>query len=89
MSTAAEDRTDRVAAWTTALGIGLIVFMLTWTIGARITERIFDAPDHAVIAMSIALLSGATTTVRAGHRLHGRLQDAQLVTPGPPTGPGH
>jgi hypothetical protein len=69
MSTAAHDRADLMAARATGLGIGLIVFMLTWTIGARITERILDAPTHAYVAMATALLTGAITSVRAAHRL--------------------
>jgi hypothetical protein len=69
MSTTAEARADVVAARATGLGVGLIVFMLTWSIGARITERILDAPAHAYTAMGVALLAGAVTAVRTGHRL--------------------
>jgi hypothetical protein len=62
-------RAERVAARAAGLGIGLIVFMLTWTLGARITERFMDSPEHAYLAMGIALVAGAVSTVRAGHRL--------------------
>ena len=53
MSTTGETRTDVVGARATGIGVGLIVFMLTWSIGARITERILDAPAHAYLAMGV------------------------------------
>jgi hypothetical protein len=74
MSNLADARADRVAARATGLGIGLTVFMLTWTVGARITERILEAPGHAYVAMAMALLAGTATTIRAGNRL-GRVSD--------------
>ncbi len=79
MSTTVVSRADAIAARATGLGVGLIVFMVTWSIGARITERIFDAPAHAYVAMGMALLAGAVTTVRAGHRLGRATSDAQHV----------
>lgn len=69
MSTSADNRADLIAARATGLGIGLIVFMLTWTIGARVTEWLLDAPAHAYVAMAIALLTGTISTVRAARRL--------------------
>jgi hypothetical protein len=68
-SATADRRADRVAARATGLGIGLITFMVTWTIGARITERIFATPTNAFVAMGIAVVAGALTTLRAGQRL--------------------
>lgn len=68
-TTAGDTGADVVAARATGLGVGLIVFMLTWSIGARITDRILDAPAHAYLAMGVALLAGAVTAVRAGNRL--------------------
>jgi hypothetical protein len=66
---AGDHRANRVAARATGLGIGLITFMLTWTIGARITERILTTPTSAYVAMAVALLAGAITAVNAGQRL--------------------
>ncbi|TPW12246.1 MAG: hypothetical protein FD127_2754 [Acidimicrobiaceae bacterium] len=62
-------RADAIAARATGLGIGLITFMLVWTVGARITERMLDGPTSAYVAMGIALAVGVLTTVVAGHRL--------------------
>lgn len=69
MNTTAETRADFIAARVTGLGVGLIVFMLTWSIGAGLTEQIFDAPAHAYVAMGVAILAGAITTVHVGRRL--------------------
>lgn len=77
MSTTTESRADLIAARATGLGVGLIVFMLTWSIGARITERILDAPAHAYVAMSMAVLAGAVAAACAGHRLGRTASDAQ------------
>ena len=68
-ATLADQRADRIAARATGFGAGLITFMLTWTIAARITERIFAAPTSAYVAMGLAFLTGTATTVRIGHRL--------------------
>jgi hypothetical protein len=81
MSTTAETRAEVVAARATGLGVGLIVFMLTWSIGARITERILDAPAHAYVAMGVALLAGALTAVGAGNRLVRTADGAQRAIP--------
>ena len=67
--TLADQRADRIAARATGLGAGLITFMLTWTLGARITERILDTPNSAYAAMIIALVAGVTATLRISHRL--------------------
>jgi membrane protein implicated in regulation of membrane protease activity len=68
-TTDGDERADRIAARATGFGTGLIVFMLTWTIGARITVRLLDAPDSAYTAMAIAILIGAVSTLWVGHRL--------------------
>jgi hypothetical protein len=81
VSVAAESRADLIAARAAGLGIGLIVFMLTWSVGARITERLFDAPAHAYVAMGMALATGAVTTIRACHRLGRATDGAQHAIP--------
>jgi len=72
-------RADRIAARATGLGIGLIVFMVVWTLGARIAERLVDAPTSAYIAMAIAIIAGAVTTVRAARRLHASVHRADTI----------
>jgi|GEM_PF-1913690 len=68
-ATLSDQRADRIAARATGLGAGLITFMLTWTIGARITERILETPTSAYIAMIAAFCAGIVATLRVGHRL--------------------
>lgn len=67
--TLADQRADRIAARVTGFGAGLITFMLTWTLGARITERMLDTPNSAYAAMIVALVAGVTATIRIAHRL--------------------
>lgn len=67
------DPADRVAARVTGIGVGLLAFMITWLVGARITERAWEQPLAAVIAMSIALVVGAAVAVVAGRRLLRRI----------------
>ena len=72
-------RSDRVAACATGIGIGLITFMVTWLVGARLTELIWGPPSSATVAMAIAVLVGILTSIVAGSRL--------LRTVGAETGP--
>ncbi len=67
--TAADERTDRIAARATGLGIGLIAFMVVWLVAARITTQLIGQPAGAYTAMTIALTIGAVTTVAAARRL--------------------
>lgn len=60
---------ERVAAWATGIGVGLLAFMVTWLAGARITTGIWAQPRAAVIAMSIAVLVGIVCAVVIGRRL--------------------
>ena len=76
----ADQRADRIAARATGFGAGLITFMLTWTIGARITERILEAPNSAYLAMLTALVAGTITTLLVGHRLVASLTAAARAT---------
>lgn len=65
----ADQRADRIAARVTGLGVGLIAFMLTWIISARITERVLDPPNSAYLAMAMAIAVCVGVTLRVGHRL--------------------
>lgn len=62
-------RADRIAARATGVGVGLLVFMVVWLVGVRLTEQIWDRPASAVVAMAIAVLVGSVVAVAAGHRL--------------------
>lgn len=53
----------------TGVGIGLIGFMVTWIVGARITERILDTPTSAYVAMVVAVVTGTIVTIVATRRL--------------------
>jgi hypothetical protein len=65
----ADQRADRIAARATGFGAGLITFMLTWTGGARVTERLVEAPTSAYVAMVTAFCVGIAVTLVVGHRL--------------------
>jgi len=74
-------RAERVAARATGVGVGLLVFMTTWLVAARITERLWGPPSAAVVAMTVALLAGVVSALVAGHRLaHGGLGGSPLDT---------
>lgn len=68
---------DRVAASVTGIGIGLLVFMVAWLVGARLTERIWEQPTAAIIAMSVAATVGVVVAAASGRRLLHR--SAQLA----------
>jgi hypothetical protein len=58
-----------MAAWATGAGIGLIVLMLTWLIGNRLTGLIWDPPVGPVVAFAGAIGVGTAVAVFAGRRL--------------------
>lgn len=60
---------ERVAAWATAVGIGLLVFMIAWLIGHRIADLIWDRPTGPVVALGTASLAGMATAALAGRHL--------------------
>ncbi|HYO17530.1 MAG TPA: hypothetical protein VES02_02530 [Dermatophilaceae bacterium] len=62
-------RADRVAAWATGVGIGLLAFMITWLVGARVAEQIWGPPSSAVVALAGSVAAGIVVSVVAGHRL--------------------
>ena len=62
-------RPDRVAAHATGVGIGLITFMVTWLVGARVTEHLWGPSAAAIVAMVTATIVGIATTIVAGRRL--------------------
>ncbi|NMM25235.1 MAG: hypothetical protein HHJ11_17470 [Phycicoccus sp.] len=62
-------RADRVAAQATGVGVGLLAFMITWLIGARVTVHIWGPPSSAVVALVTAVVVGLAVSVVMGRRL--------------------
>lgn len=63
---------DRVAAWVVALGVGLIVLMVTWLVGNRLAGLIWDVPVGPTVAFGTAIVVGTAVTVIAGVRFERR-----------------
>jgi divalent metal cation (Fe/Co/Zn/Cd) transporter len=63
------ERADRVASRATGTGVGLIAFMIAWTVGARVTEHLWGPPASAYVALAVAVLTGIIVAHRAGRRL--------------------
>jgi len=51
------------------IGVGLLAFMITWLIGARVTEQIWGPPSSAVVALVTSVVVGIAVSVVAGRRL--------------------
>jgi hypothetical protein len=49
------------------------------TLGARIAERLVDAPTSAYVAMVVALIAGVVTTVGAARRLRATVHPAETI----------
>ena len=60
---------DRLAAWATGIGIGLIALMVAWLIGSRLAGLVWDPPLGPVVAFLGAIVVGAATAVISGQRL--------------------
>lgn len=61
-------RDDRVFYWAISIGEGLIVFMVTWLLAARLSERFIAQPAAAISAMSLAVIMGTVWSVYRGTR---------------------
>ncbi len=68
-ATAVDTRPDRVAAWATGTGIGVLAFMVVWLIANRLTEVVLAQPWAAVAAMASAVAAGVAVSLRQGRRL--------------------
>jgi len=68
-------RADRVAAWATGVGAGLVVFMVSWLVSNRVLTMYLAVPMGPVAAMTVAIVTGAAVTVRQGRRLSARFRD--------------
>ncbi|MFZ0530571.1 MAG: hypothetical protein WAL91_08555 [Propionicimonas sp.] len=67
---------DRVFYWTISIGEGLIVFMVTWLLAARVSERFIPQPTAAISAMSLAVILGTAWSVFRGTR---RVRHAPVI----------
>lgn len=66
-------RADRVAARATGVGVGFLALMITWLIGARVTDRIWGPPSSAVVALAIAVAVGILAAVLSDRHFARRL----------------
>jgi hypothetical protein len=64
-----------VAAWATGVGVGLLVFMVSWLMGHRIAALIWDRPTGPIVALGTAVLVGAIMTILAGRHLSRATRD--------------
>lgn len=62
-------RADSVSAWAIGIGVGLIALQLTWLIGNRLSDLVWDPPVGPTIAFAAAILVGIIVSVIAGRRL--------------------
>jgi len=60
---------DRVAAWATGAGVGLLVLMVAWLIGNRIAGLVWDPPVGPSVAIVAATIAGAVSGLIVGRRL--------------------
>ncbi|HEX9763149.1 MAG TPA: hypothetical protein VGA97_08625, partial [Acidimicrobiia bacterium] len=63
------ERAEAVAGWATGVGIGLIVFMVTWIVAARVAAAVQAGAFGAVVAMGLAVAAGVVVAFRSGRRL--------------------
>lgn len=75
------ERADRIAAWATGSGLGLVVLMLTWLIGNRLTALIWPRPVGPTVAFVGAIVTGLVTAVASGVRLARRFPREQPLRP--------
>jgi hypothetical protein len=73
-------RADRVAAWATGAGIGLLALMLTWLVGNRLTALAWEPPVGPSVAFAGAIVVGLVATLTFARRLAASSQSG----PGPP-----
>lgn len=59
---------DRVFYWAISIGEGLIVFMVTWLLAARLSERFIAQPAAAITAMSLAVVAGTVWSLYRGSK---------------------
>lgn len=67
---------DRVYAWATAAGEGLVAFMVTWLLAGRLMELVLPEPTAANTAMTVAGAIGALTLAVEGTRHSAQLRSS-------------
>jgi hypothetical protein len=68
------DRSEVVAAQGVGVGIGLIALMLTWLVGSRLAELVWDPPVGPIVAFAAAVGVGLVTSIVFAHRLTRRVR---------------
>ena len=63
-------RADSVSAWAIGIGVGLIALQLTWLIGNRLADLVWDPPIGPTIAFASAIVVGVLVSIVAGRRLN-------------------
>jgi hypothetical protein len=69
---------ERVAAWATGVGIGLMALMLTWLLGSRLAALVWEAPVGPVVAILAATVVGTAVAGLAGRRLAASISRGEL-----------
>jgi hypothetical protein len=65
---------DRIAAWATGVGIGLMVMMLTWLGGVRLAEIAWEPPIGPTVAFVAAIVAGLVAAGWCAVRLDRRMR---------------
>jgi hypothetical protein len=65
---------DRVAAWITGLGVGLIAMMLTWLAASRLAALVWSPPVGPTVAFVGAIVVGLAVSVWWAVRLDRRVR---------------
>jgi hypothetical protein len=68
------DRSEVVAAQAVGVGIGLLGLMVTWLVGSRLAELVWDAPAGPVVAFAAAVVVGVFTSIVFARRLAERVR---------------
>jgi len=63
------DRSEVVAAQGVGVGIGLLALMVTWLVGSRLVELVWEPPVGPVVALSAAVVVGIVTSIAFARRL--------------------
>ena len=68
------DRSEVVAAQGVGVGIGLIALMLTWLVGSRLAELVWEPPVGPVVAFVTAVVAGVVNSIVFAYRLSERVR---------------
>jgi hypothetical protein len=68
------DRSEVAAAQAVGVGIGLLGLMVTWLVGSRLAELVWDAPAGPIVAFGAAVAVGVFTSIVFARRLAERVR---------------